>query len=671
MTYTRVPGSGSGGGSGGGGGATVYNVKSYGAAGDGVTDDTTAIGNALTAANAGGGGTVYFPSGTYLISAALTLPALVSLKGESRVSTTIKLAANAGTSMVISAGFSNNTLGIGGSAWGAGTPTVPSYFNIEDLTFDGNAANQPAPGARTDWNQDNALIKIWGYHMVLRNLELINAREVALYTEHYGAWETTFNDYQFGESSFENIYMKNYWVVGWVNRGPHDSQLRNVIASSYTASGANAQYGVIIQSSGSLYSAAGLVAMGLHVWGQHSLNGVYIDTANVVNGHIYAEGATVSAIKLVNSAGNNFDAFVGYTADGIELFSGNQNNIRGQIESNVTGSLFKMRASSLNALQQRTSYNNPGTAVFDLTTGGGNYTGNNNVMLSDPNAPTIYVGTASAGDIVRSSESGTDVQWFTATGTYTKPGGAKACYVTAIGGGGGGGSGSVNASAAASCGGGGGGGGGVSTLTTDAVSLSATVAVTVPAAAAGGVAQATNATAGNAGAAGGTVTFAGYLRATGGGAGGGGGLGVAGGAGGAGAGLLNGAAGSASSATGAAGSNGPAGAAPGGGSGGGVTTGNATSAGGAGGVCTGGYSAGFGTPGTAGGGAGGAGVAGPKGQPGGSGGGGGSNVGGAGGAGGAGAIGAGGGGGGAAQNGFSSGAGGAGGTGAVLVVTTL
>lgn len=44
---------------------TVYNVAGYGAAGDGTTDDTTAIQDAIDAAEAANGGTVYFPPGVY------------------------------------------------------------------------------------------------------------------------------------------------------------------------------------------------------------------------------------------------------------------------------------------------------------------------------------------------------------------------------------------------------------------------------------------------------------------------------------------------------------------------------------------------------------------------------------------------------------------------------
>lgn len=58
--------------------ATPYD---YGAAGNGTTDDTTALQNAINGVSAAGGGTLFFPAGTFKISAALTLPNGVSLLG--------------------------------------------------------------------------------------------------------------------------------------------------------------------------------------------------------------------------------------------------------------------------------------------------------------------------------------------------------------------------------------------------------------------------------------------------------------------------------------------------------------------------------------------------------------------------------------------------------------
>ena len=44
----------------------VYDVRAFGAAGDGKTLDSAAINKAIDAANSAGGGTVFFPAGTYL-----------------------------------------------------------------------------------------------------------------------------------------------------------------------------------------------------------------------------------------------------------------------------------------------------------------------------------------------------------------------------------------------------------------------------------------------------------------------------------------------------------------------------------------------------------------------------------------------------------------------------
>lgn len=52
-------------------GGSLFNVKSYGAIGDGSTDDTSAIQAAIDAAAAAGGGVVYFPAGTYIVGGAL------------------------------------------------------------------------------------------------------------------------------------------------------------------------------------------------------------------------------------------------------------------------------------------------------------------------------------------------------------------------------------------------------------------------------------------------------------------------------------------------------------------------------------------------------------------------------------------------------------------------
>lgn len=65
--------------------AYVYSVQRFGATGNGSTDDTAAIQAALNSDNK----RVYFPTGTYKISAPLTVPTQVHVIGESRWTTNI------------------------------------------------------------------------------------------------------------------------------------------------------------------------------------------------------------------------------------------------------------------------------------------------------------------------------------------------------------------------------------------------------------------------------------------------------------------------------------------------------------------------------------------------------------------------------------------------------
>lgn len=67
----------------------VFNVKDFGAVGDDSTDDTTAIQAALDAADAQGGGIVFFPAGAYKITDALTLGDGLNLKGVSSTASVI------------------------------------------------------------------------------------------------------------------------------------------------------------------------------------------------------------------------------------------------------------------------------------------------------------------------------------------------------------------------------------------------------------------------------------------------------------------------------------------------------------------------------------------------------------------------------------------------------
>lgn len=98
----------------------VYNVKAFGAVGDGVTNDRTAVNAAITAANAAGGGVVWVPPGVYAVAGAILAKPNVLLQCSGRNVTTLRMTAAAQNSLLNCEANS------------------PSNFVARDLTLDGN-----------------------------------------------------------------------------------------------------------------------------------------------------------------------------------------------------------------------------------------------------------------------------------------------------------------------------------------------------------------------------------------------------------------------------------------------------------------------------------------------------------------------------------------------------
>lgn len=84
-------------------GGALFNVKAYGATGNGSTDDTSALKTAISAAQSAGGGVVYLPQGKYLLSGNLSITGNgVNLVGAGQAATTLLIAGGYSNGDVIS-----------------------------------------------------------------------------------------------------------------------------------------------------------------------------------------------------------------------------------------------------------------------------------------------------------------------------------------------------------------------------------------------------------------------------------------------------------------------------------------------------------------------------------------------------------------------------------------
>lgn len=196
--------------------ADIVNVKDYGAVGDGATDDTAAIQDAIDEAVSRGGASVWFPAGSYLVSAALTLSdaGLVNLVGNgANASAIIMDAANTPIFSFTECGTGRPDFHISGLTLeyataaaisdtnsvalafetGAGTPAFGYYnFSIRDVTIRGCHTGISNRFGATPPN-------LWGF-----DIQALRVQDFA-----YRAWDITNTGTGGGSpnSSIRNAYL--------------------------------------------------------------------------------------------------------------------------------------------------------------------------------------------------------------------------------------------------------------------------------------------------------------------------------------------------------------------------------------------------------------------------------------------------------------------------------
>jgi len=207
----------------------IYNVKDYGALGDGSTIDSTAIQAAIDAAAAATyKGMVFFPPGIYVCKN-LMLKTGVHIVGSGIETTTLKMPnGSAATDWV----FRTHAEG----SWPT-YPTVSSIYNFEirHLTIDGNKSNQVGT---------NGGIRIYAEGFVLFDIRVRKCKGYGIRThggnrDYEGAYpnsdalEAFFGFVKSHSNEGDNFYIE----------GPHDSQLVSCIAFGMSTTAAASHVG--------------------------------------------------------------------------------------------------------------------------------------------------------------------------------------------------------------------------------------------------------------------------------------------------------------------------------------------------------------------------------------------------------------------------------------------
>lgn len=151
-------------------------VKQFGAIANGVVDDTKAIQTAIDSVAKNGGGTIFFPEGTYKIliqpqaSRALTIYKNVALKGEGYQKSVIKLGDRQGNYSAI----------LTGSALSSDL----SNFSLQHLTIDANSAANPVASEQSfKQDKDRFVLRIYvGKNIRVENCRFTNIKDINVLT---------------------------------------------------------------------------------------------------------------------------------------------------------------------------------------------------------------------------------------------------------------------------------------------------------------------------------------------------------------------------------------------------------------------------------------------------------------------------------------------------------
>lgn len=368
----------------------MFNVRDYGAKGDGVNDDTESIKKAIT--DCGNKGFVYIPNGNYLITSTITLPRHIVIKGQNHINT--KLIPNSDisvfkteesyyTGLTVSdlaisdvKGVTNNSSAIYFPCTSIGI-TGGSFKNIRIENYaKGFSSPQSAPNGVgvTGVTFENITLetKVCAfemYHTTALKLMYVTSDHVNL--QNSGEWDFIFDG---NTQSGGGIYLLNV-----VSQAPHKGGMLFKdflqIFSYHLSCDNTGATGIKFNNCQQVHCTGGYFAIASRIYGGQAIisienncnNFTFTDCSFIAN-QSTGSFAGVNANELINSK------FIGcvFTENkgkGIFLFGGRQNKITGCQFNQNEGDAITLQGSTYNIISENTINNNSGHGISD--NGGG------------------------------------------------------------------------------------------------------------------------------------------------------------------------------------------------------------------------------------------------------------------------------------------------------------
>lgn len=194
------------------------NVRWFGARGDGTTNDTTAVQNAIDYIATLGSGAVYFPRGTYDCATLTWKTGVWGVGDGGFLVSTIRLRNGTNADLILG----QNAV----SLWAGSTDGGLSNYGFTGVTLNGNRAN----------NTTGNCLRIFGRAPRFRDFYVTEAPEIGIWHR----WGTPATNYPFGgEAIFSNVYVYNTGKEGIYFEGPNDSQFTDVFVVNASQLGDN------------------------------------------------------------------------------------------------------------------------------------------------------------------------------------------------------------------------------------------------------------------------------------------------------------------------------------------------------------------------------------------------------------------------------------------------